>query len=113
MRRTNKLGRYRRLLIAKRLELSNGRSGPLHSMPAVDAEGDELDRATTQSEATVQDRLQQMQGQMWRAIEEALGRIACGTYGLCAACRHRIPGVRLKAVPWTKYCLHCTEQLQT
>lgn len=37
-------------------------------------------------------------------IDEALERIAQGTYGICAATGRPISKQRLKAQPWTKYC---------
>ncbi|MBT2586431.1 TraR/DksA C4-type zinc finger protein [Arthrobacter sp. ISL-95] len=38
-------------------------------------------------------------------IEEALARIADGTYGLCAMCGVAIPEGRLEARPWTPFCV--------
>jgi RNA polymerase-binding transcription factor DksA len=40
-------------------------------------------------------------------IEEALARIQNGTYGLCEANGESIPLARLRAIPWTRYCVHC------
>lgn len=39
-------------------------------------------------------------------IEEALARIAAGTYGVCAVCGVEIPEARLEARPWTPYCVN-------
>lgn len=46
-----------------------------------------------------------------RRIREALDRIESGGYGCCLACGEDIPRQRLKAVPWTAYCLRCQETL--
>ncbi|MFN8222625.1 MAG: TraR/DksA C4-type zinc finger protein [Gaiellales bacterium] len=40
-------------------------------------------------------------------IDAALGRIASGTYGLCARCGGAIPEARLDAVPYATLCLDC------
>ena len=40
-------------------------------------------------------------------IEEALARIQNGTYGLCQANGESIPRARLRAIPWTRYCVRC------
>jgi len=40
-------------------------------------------------------------------IEQALVRIQSGTYGVCEGDGHSIPRARLKAIPWTRYCVHC------
>ncbi|MGZ4808887.1 MAG: TraR/DksA family transcriptional regulator [Thermoanaerobaculia bacterium] len=37
-------------------------------------------------------------------VQEALGRIANGTYGKCLADGARISTKRLEAVPWAAYC---------
>jgi len=40
-------------------------------------------------------------------IEEALKRIEEGTYGDCLECAKKISAQRLKAVPYTAYCVTC------
>jgi len=45
-------------------------------------------------------------------IDEALGRIADGTYGLCMKCGKDIPLERLEAVPKTRYCTPCANLLR-
>lgn len=40
-------------------------------------------------------------------IDEALKRIADGTYGVCMKCGREIPFERLEAVPKTRYCTPC------
>ena len=42
-------------------------------------------------------------------IDEALGRIVDGTYGLCVNCSQPMIEKRLTAVPWTPYCIDCQE----
>ncbi len=37
-------------------------------------------------------------------VEEALARMANGSYGLCFADDRPIPFARLQAVPWARYC---------
>jgi DnaK suppressor protein len=38
-------------------------------------------------------------------VEEALQRIADGTYGICAVCGAPIAEGRLEARPWTPFCI--------
>jgi DnaK suppressor protein len=38
-------------------------------------------------------------------VEDALKRVADGTYGRCVACGRAIGEARLEAIPWTPYCL--------
>jgi len=42
-------------------------------------------------------------------IDDALGRIDEGTYGLCLNCGQLMTEKRLNAVPWAPYCLDCQE----
>jgi len=41
------------------------------------------------------------------AIEEALKRIESKEYGICSLCGRRISKERLKAIPYTQYCIEC------
>ena len=40
-------------------------------------------------------------------IEDALGRIEDGTYGICQNDNISIPKARLEAIPWARYCITC------
>jgi len=44
-------------------------------------------------------------------VEDALKRVADGTYGTCAICGGAILAARLEAIPWTPYCLEDQEKL--
>ncbi len=105
------LQRYKRLLLAKRGELSAGRGNGVAPVPAAGGwRGDLIDQASADTEAELQVRLRQTDGRLARAIEEALVRIKRGTYGVCEVCRHSISKARLNAVPWTRFCRHCKER---
>ena len=47
-----------------------------------------------------------------RLIEEALNRIAEGSYGDCANCGEEIQPKRLDAIPWTPHCIRCQELVE-
>lgn len=47
-----------------------------------------------------------------REIDEALRRIADGTYGICQGNGEQIPIARLEAIPWAKYCVACASQAE-
>ncbi len=42
-----------------------------------------------------------------REIDEAIERIALGTYGTCERCHRPIPKARLKALPFARLCVAC------
>lgn len=45
-----------------------------------------------------------------RHLDDALGRIKDGTFGLCRVCGELIPHARLKEVPHTTQCVNCKNQ---
>jgi len=42
-------------------------------------------------------------------IEEALERLEEGEFGVCTNCNAKIGEKRLKAIPWTPFCIDCAE----
>jgi DnaK suppressor protein len=71
---------------------------------------DSTDDATSSqstSEALQEDALA---SQTLTEVQDALKRIADGTYGKCAACGRQIEAPRLEAVPWAVYCLEDQEK---
>jgi len=45
-------------------------------------------------------------------IEEALERIQKGTFGVCLSCGDIINPRRIDALPWTRHCLRCQQELE-
>lgn len=45
-----------------------------------------------------------------RQVEDALARIAVGTYGRCADCGRPIPAARLEIRPFAELCVPCAEK---
>jgi len=45
-------------------------------------------------------------------IDEALGRIEDGTYGICQGAGEQIPKQRLEAIPWARYCVSCATNME-
>ena len=45
-----------------------------------------------------------------RYIDEALGRVEQGRYGICAGCHEHIPVERLRAIPFAVYCVDCQKK---
>ena len=108
---TTKLRRYKRLLLAKRQELSASALEASAPVPAAGGwHGDLIDQANADVEAELQVRLHQTDGRLARAIEEALVRIKQGTFGVCEVCKQPLSKARLKAVPWTRLCRDCKER---
>jgi RNA polymerase-binding transcription factor DksA len=45
-------------------------------------------------------------------VEQAMRRIADGTYGVCVGCHAAISSDRLEVVPATRYCKHCQDRYE-
>ena len=58
-------------------------------------------------------RLMNNEGEVLQLIEGALERIEEGDYGSCVECSGRIPKMRLKAIPYTPYCVKCASEIES
>jgi len=45
-------------------------------------------------------------------IDEALGRIEAGSYGICLGTGEQIPKARLEAKPWARYCVEYARMVE-
>lgn len=62
-------------------------------------------------DAEVAGTVESLESKLWE-IDEALGRLAAGTYGRCVECDRDIPKGRLEAVPYVSRCRSCEERLE-
>lgn len=67
--------------------------------------GDLVDAASTRSTQEDVEALIASTRQRLELVEDALGRLDDGTYGLCGACGGRISDARLEALPFTTVCV--------
>ena len=68
--------------------------------------GDHIaDNATDTFMRELDEGLEENAERLLTEIEDALGRIADGTYGTCAACGRPIDAERLEAVPYATLCV--------
>ena len=51
--------------------------------------------------------LEENSGHVLTEIDDALVRLAEGTYGQCRGCGGEIPAERLEAMPWATQCIDC------
>src|SRR5438034_8368264 len=103
---------YKDALLKKRVEiLGTGGIKPLQaSMENNTRQGDMADQASGNNEVHIQLKLKQTDAKILQAIEEALGRLDKGTYGVCRDCGEPIAPARLNAIPWTRVCITCKEK---
>jgi DnaK suppressor protein len=102
---------YRSLLLKKRQEIMDyARHGPeALAMNVQSADDVEVAVGTLAQHVTA--AATDLRSRELREIENALRRIAGGTYGECEGCGEPISPARLKALPWARFCLSCQENL--
>ena len=72
---------------------------------------DDGDKSVEDHERHVRSAIQGNKGDQLDAIEQALEKLAAGTYGICAECGCDIPVQRLAIQPLASYCVACQEEL--
>jgi RNA polymerase-binding transcription factor DksA len=90
-----------------RSEAANGIESGSNSMPIHMA-----DRGSDTWEQGLTFRLTETQETVLREIDVALQRMRDGVYGICEATGKRISETRLRAVPWTRYCIEYARKLE-
>jgi DnaK suppressor protein len=102
-----------RMLITKRHEILKqiegviGQSLTEDQQRRLESAMDVGDQALMDLERELGISLLELQNKKRQAIDEALRRLADGTYGICADCEVEISEKRLAAVPFAKLCVEC------
>jgi len=68
---------------------------------------DLTDQATAEADKNFILRLREREQKLLKKIDQALDRIANGTFGICESCGEEISYKRLKARPVATYCIEC------
>lgn len=109
------------LLDSARRELEERRNALLQRFSdSLEAENELLEgRHAEREEVSVDQQIAQMVNRLGeREVEQisellaALRRLDEGTYGYCEMCEEPISEGRLRAIPETRYCLECAEDIQ-
>ena len=74
--------------------------------------GDFYDHASTDRDRELALMLADREREKLTHVDDALKRIENGTYGICESCEEEIDRERLAAMPFTKLCLSCQEDLE-
>ncbi|MBI3550465.1 MAG: TraR/DksA family transcriptional regulator [Elusimicrobia bacterium] len=69
--------------------------------------GDEADQATSSLEKEMLFELSDNERTMLDQIEGALRKMEKGSYSLCESCQKPITKLRIKAIPFARYCISC------
>ncbi|MEW5874523.1 MAG: TraR/DksA C4-type zinc finger protein [Candidatus Zixiibacteriota bacterium] len=114
------LKKFEELLLARRAEIINEIGAirkSVRSGTATEAAGDlsthayhMADQGTDTEEREKSFYFASKSGRFLYHIDEALRRIADGTYGKCVSCGEDISPARLEAVPHARFCIKCKEK---
>jgi len=74
--------------------------------------GDFYDHASNDRDRELALMLADREREKLTYVDDAVKRIELGTYGICESCDEVIDKERLMAMPFTKLCLSCQEDLE-
>ena len=110
----SELTAFKKLLDERRHELMSEAVGTMHGMGMVgesrETFPDPTDRASLEGNRNLTLRIRDRERKLITKIDEALGRIADGSYGVCEDCGGSIGVERLRARPVTTLCIACKSE---
>jgi DnaK suppressor protein len=105
------LSQQREKLLQKRRELQLALNLTPHDESGEEVK-DPLDAAVTYANRELVARQADQYRQLLQDVEDALERIADGTYGICQGSGEEIPRKRLEAIPWARYTAAYQEKIE-
>ena len=109
---------YRALLLEKRQMLTGNVSNLQKDVDGstaggrAAASGDSADMGSDTFELDFALSLMENEGEALQRIDEALKRLDDGLFGDCLECGRRIVKARLRAIPWSAYCIDCQRKAE-
>ncbi|MDR2676609.1 MAG: TraR/DksA family transcriptional regulator [Endomicrobium sp.] len=105
---------FKKILIQKKTELLNKTNSVQREIDdnLYSNVGDEIDTASHNSEKEMYFELVASDKITLDSINCAIAKIERLNYGKCEYCNSIIPNERLKAIPWTRYCIQCQEEIE-
>ncbi len=100
---------YRTMLLKKRQELLASSQRRPEALASNQQTPDEVEFAIRSAQTDLTAATLELRSRMLKEVENALRRVAGGSYGVCEGCGDGISANRLKAIPWARYCLTCQE----
>lgn len=100
----------RSILLAQRSEILSRLNGPAASLGHLGRVAED-DQAPVSHEEFVSLKMNRINYNHFRLVEEALARLETGDYGICLGCEGPISPKRLRAVPWARHCIACEEHI--
>jgi len=105
----NQLEKFKEQLTEWRGELEGGLNDSIHSMhqEAQTSFPDPTDQATMEADRNFDLRIRDRERRLIKKVDQALGRIKDGSFGICDSCGGAISSKRLQARPVTTLCIDC------
>ena len=108
MKQTSPKNAYRAMLIEKRRSVLSTLGVKFDTMARLGRVAED-DQAQISHDEFVSLRINGLDYEQLRMVEEALDRLESGDYGVCLSCEEPIAPKRLQAIPWARYCVTCQE----
>lgn len=99
---------YRKLLLAKRVELRSKLRSEIETLVVPGSAAPE-DLAPVFHDQFVAIHLNGIDFAQLRQVDDALWRLDNGEYGVCMDCGEPVSDRRLDAIPWANRCISCQE----
>jgi DnaK suppressor protein len=105
------LEKFRKVLEEQLNELQSDFGKKYQSMNTT-ALPDINDQASAESERNFEIRIKDRERKLIGKVQEALKKVAEGTYGICESCGEAIGSKRLMARPVTNLCINCKAEME-
>ncbi len=105
------LERFKQVLEEQLKELQSDFGKKYQSMNTT-ALPDVNDQASAESERNFEIRIKDRERKLIGKVQEALKKVAEGTYGVCESCGEAIGSKRLMARPVTNLCINCKAEME-
>ncbi|MCC6342078.1 MAG: TraR/DksA family transcriptional regulator [Bryobacterales bacterium] len=102
---------FRRALRRKQMELERQLRAGREALDA-DPRGDTIDQARNIADRDLVVTDLNMASGVLERVRHALREIDEGTYGQCRRCEEAIAVKRLRALPWSRFCVRCQEAME-
>lgn len=105
---------YQKLLLSKKRELAEAYNKNKNYGRTTEDEGtqDLADKASSAYTKEFLYSLSNTDREVLQKVDDALVRIANGSFGVCVECGDSLNKKRLGAVPWASHCLSCQEKVE-
>jgi len=84
----------------------------MSARPAIPVPEDLADMASDSMEMETSFQMGSVESRAVAQIDEALGKIDAGAYGICEECGKAIPLPRLRALPFASLCIRCQQDAE-